>query len=829
MNKQIQEAYENGKLVLFIGAGCSLSSIDQFNEPLLSAPNLAKIIAEKCGWEYNNEPLASVYAAAKNTIGEELNKLLILKFQHCKPSTEYIGLSKYVWPRIYTINIDDAFEKALFHNSPQKIKIKYRFDKVNDQDQAFDSLDYIKLNGSVDRLEDGLIFSANEYGEASAKPPLWYQELAHDYYRYTFLFVGTKLNEPLFYHQLARYRSETNTAAKKNYVLTPSVTPIEKSTLESLNLEHLSGSLEDFYLWLMSKIPTPPKQIDIAFKSNPALLKILNQKTASDTQKFAALFDDVVAVSRMYLKGNDKNTHQTRKVRPFYKGFKPTWIDIAEGVPAEITATQEVYSKIVYHRSQHDSKLIVLYGPAGSGKTTLLKQVALMLSENKGIPCYYLEQPTSNFRELLTELESLHKSGYCFFYDKLDPDAPILRGIITSGLIKSGLIIASESQRKWKGQLKGVFETVCAESIKISEISRVDAGLILKKVEKFGPWTRLSKMSKEDRVDELYLRSKRQLLIGMLESTYGEGFEKIIEREYSEIQDFNERRFVILVGLATMHKYLLKEEYVSRALKRLNIDITIHALMSKLEGIISFNNGMLYARHHVYISHLFNEVIQTEDIFPVIKALLSAYTVYKTPVSKNVGKNELQLFKAMTNHKYLKDLFRSNQQMVLDLYEFFEKDFENDGHFWLQYGLALRDFKKQYEALEKFKTALSAFPNSSHIEHALGQQELIIAKSNSSKVKAYELLDSAKERLENLIAYFKLENAYPIVTLSEGHTSVVRKFESEEQAQNLAKEYANRISSIQGYKEQQRLKRAWIKMTTYATTGKWKDNSNDYL
>jgi hypothetical protein len=80
-------------------------------------------------------------------------------------------------------------ETAFFRNSSQKISIRHRFDKVVDQDQILNNLDIVKLNGSIDRIENGFIFSPNEYGNASAKPPLWYCELAEDFYRYTFLFI----------------------------------------------------------------------------------------------------------------------------------------------------------------------------------------------------------------------------------------------------------------------------------------------------------------------------------------------------------------------------------------------------------------------------------------------------------------------------------------------------------------------------------------------------------------------------------------------------------------------------------------------------------------
>ncbi len=825
MNERIANAYRNGELVLLLGAGASSTSLDQNGRNLLSSEGLAQRIADKAGWSYDSEPLSTVYAAAKKILGDGLNDLITRFCRHCRPSQEYLTVSKYIWPRLYTLNIDDALDKALLSNSPQKVNIRHRLDKVYDQDQVFRSLDYVKLNGSADRIELGFIFSHDEYGRASAKPPLWYRELAEDFYRHTFLFIGTKINEPLFYHQIARYRDDTHSVERRSYVLTPHATEIEKNSLAAFNLEHIPGTMADFASWLTASFPVPLEPYDIAFNKNPALQELFSKKNIAEKNKYAELFDDIVIVSRNYLKSQSSGFSGLSTIRPFYRGFKPEWSDILDQVPATLEVTGTLYDKISELLNKSTNVLVVT-GPAGSGKTTLLKQVALKLSDQNNITCYFLLKPTHNFKVIIDELEKLNKNRYCIFYDKLDSHAIDLRTLIQSGRLRNTLFIGSESQRKWENTSKDLLGTEPLDIIRLSEINKHDAVNILDNLKKYGPWTRLSKMNKNERINELLVRSKRQLLIGLLETTYGEGFEQIIEKEYNDIPVGEERSFVIIVGLATMHRYYVKQEYVSRALAYLGVHQRIHSLAPKLSGIIYYNNGKLLARHPVYVRHLFDNVIVPHDIYPALEALLMAFTVYEAPVSRHIAKNEVSLFKALLNHRFLKAIFKSNRLLVLKLYTFFEKHFENDGHFWLQYGLALRQMDKQEEAFVKLKTALLAFPHSSHIEHALAQQELIIACTCKSQVRACELLDTAKERLEHQIEYRKAPGNYAIVTLSEGHTAVIRKFDGDSDAKKIARIYANRIAKIDGYREYSRLRQAWINLTTYATTGQWIDNGS---
>jgi hypothetical protein len=819
MNNTIKKCIEHGRLILLLGAGASLTSSDRRGDKLLSSDQLAKRIADLAGWTYKNENIATVYSAGLRNLGEQLNDELEKLYKHCNPSYEYSSIAKQSWARIYTLNIDDAFEKALNSFSPQLINVRHRFDKISDQDQLFHQMDYIKLNGSIDRLRDGLIFSPKEYGAASASPPLWYRELAHDFFRYTFLFIGTKLDEPLFYHQIERYLVDTKIAAQTSYVLTPSATEIEKESLLSYNLIHIPGTLLDFEKWLDLNFPIPLKPTEIAIKRNPALGRMLSLTDATEKAKFPEIFKDVTIVSRLALSSDSDSQCAKGQIRQFYKGFKPQWKDILDEVPARITAIDQFYSR-VENALTNNSNLLVVYGPAGSGKTTLLMNTALAISDNKNIPVYFLNTAVDNLKQIIGELEKINADRYCLFYDRLEAVASELREIKLSGILKKGLIIGSERQHKWESIVREHLSNLSDKPFQLHDINKSDANLILEKLKKFGPWTRLSNMKHSERINELFEKSHHQLLIGLLETTVGDGFEKIIEDEFSHLGDSLEQQFVIIVGFATIHRYSLRESFASRALANLDKEANIIQLANKLSGIISYSHYNLVARHPVYIQHLFDTVIDADTLYNCLTALLSAYTVYEAPVIIKLNRNDSNLFKALFNHKFLKYLFREKYNYIIGIYKSFEKAFENDGLFWLQYGLALRDFSMHAEAFEKLLIAFEAHPQP-HTEHALAQQEIILACKATNKSKAFDLLDSAKKRLESLDKIFQSFDTYPIVTLSEGHTQVIKLHEGEDAARKLAKHYANIIESRLKTHSGGRLKKTWTRLSTYGLTGEW--------
>lgn len=816
MLPEIKLAIEKGELIILLGAGASCSSFDQRGEAILAGESLAKLLAKEASMQFQDEPLPIVYAAAKRKLGDRIQKIFEDRYRHCKPSKAYEIISQYPWPRIYTLNIDDAFEIAARKKSQQKINIRYRYDRVDDRDQLFDNLDYVKLNGSVDRLSDGLIFSPQEYGAASAQPPLWYAELAEDFFRYTFLFIGTRLSEPLLYHQIERYRRASQAKEGRSYVLTRDATDIERGNLEDLNLVHIPGTIEQFATWLETTFPNIPSPWDIASNIHPQLKFVT---TSKDSSHYIELFQRVMRIGRKELSSFKSKPNSSYSIRDFYRGFKPEWSDVLDDVPACLRSLDLVLPKL--SDAKVNESLFVIYGPAGSGKTTTLMQLALKLSDQSNLPVYFLTEPIDNIREVLQALEDSNKSRYFFFIDRLSTVADGLHDALLSERFKRAIIVASERQNIWNSKTSPIFSKWCAQSFPLLHINEADAENILGKLELYGPWNRLSKMRPKARTEELVSKAQRQLLIGLLESTSGNGFEKIIENDYNTLSNESERKFIVLIGLATIHRLNMPESLASRALQHFGVFEGVPKLLKTTSGIVHHNGAALTVRHPVYVESLFELAVTKEEKAAAIHALLNAFTVYAKPLMTSVNRVSRMIFKLTVNHGFLKNTLQNDRDLILGVYSSFVKAFQDDGLFWLQYGLALRDAGEQEEALEKLRTARDAY-SMKQTEHAYGQQLLILAQTKDSKATAYSYVDEARDILNKLDElYQEGESDYPMVTLSEIHTKVVSKFEGIEKGRSLAKSYANLLHSRMKSSDNTRLQQAWKSLTTFSTSGKW--------
>ncbi|WP_256750234.1 hypothetical protein [Mesorhizobium sp. Mes31] len=611
-------------------------------------------------------------------------------------------------------------------------------------------------------------------------------------------------------------RSVVKRAPLRGYVITPSASEIDKHHLNSFNLIHVPGKIEDFAEWLVREMPKPPTGWDLATARRPELRNI--NRTLTDKQKRALNSITLVSADTLPRTSSDNTLGA---IREFYKGYKPRWADVLDGVPAKLAFIQE-FSRLV-DTGYESKKCIALIGPAGSGKTTALMMAALHVSQASSMPVYFLRESVSELKEVVVALEQINTSGFYLFIDKIESMHNEIAELLGGTQTKNICVVFSERLNIWNRRVKATLESVLSGVFKVEKIRKSDVGGILKKLEEFGPWTRFQPMNPEQRVSEIFSKADRQLLIGLMEATTGFGFTRIIENDFKKIGDEKHKKFLVIVGLASIHRSTLSANIVGSSLSNLGIAEDINVMSRETEGIVVTNSGKYSARHPVYVRELFEKIVQTSMIRDCLVAVLEAFSDYETPVIKNVGKADGVVFKSIINHRFVKEMMRNDEEKVRSVYEVFETKFHIDGLYWLQYGLALRDFGKNGEALEKFKTAREAY-SSPQIEHAYAQQLMIIASMSSSWDAAEPLLNESIETLRELNRAADETDTYPIVSLAEGHISVLLRFFGVEGAKAITQQYANELLAAYKRHPGARLQEAVNNVVTFATNGVWRES-----
>ncbi|OED62385.1 cold-shock protein [Vibrio splendidus ZS-139] len=820
MNEHIKQSLLRGRLVLLLGAGASYGSKTSSGSNIPLGAETAKILAGKIGELNCEDPLSDVYNVVKDTLGEyQLHKEMESLFKHVTPTNNYIEVLKYPFFRIYSLNIDDAMEKASYHHHNLKFNVRLRNDKITEPDQLFQTVDYIKLNGDINRVEDGFIFSAQEYAKGSATPPLWYEEVARDFTKYTFIFIGTELNEPLFHHMVESYCAKSHSVDFTSYLITPSISGIRKASLKSSKIEHIEGTMSDFVGWLNQEFDKIPTAMDILWNVRPSTAKMLEESMVTRNGPHIDVLSSIIPVNRSSLSLIEKSS-KISGIKEFYKGFKPTWHDVLDNIPAVLVNTENLYKE--FETVPLPLSLYIVTGSAGCGKTTTLKQLALHLSDSSTTNVYFVEEYTKTLSKVVEELDERNSAPYYLFFDRVGDFATQISDIISKNKSFKAIFISAENPINWARRVKEHLSDKLTRKIDISNLYDKDADRILEKVEAYGNWTRLSKLPKKKRRTELLQRSKQQLLIGLMEATSGEGYIKLIEKDYSSIENEAQKFLLILAGLATRERVVANEATLSRALNFLGLESNVYYLSTFLEGILKYSNGNVTTRHKIYIDKLFERHVSSDDLHRAIVAYVKAFTVYDFPIAMKISKSEMSIYKGLVNAKVLNSLFRGNHELILSIYETYEKEFEKEGLYLMQYGIALRTFGRDAEALEKLKMAHIAYPENPQVEHSLAQQKLIIACKTDNENYAMILLGEAEGVLKRLDrAGIQIYDTYPITALSESHVQILDRFNQKEAASMHARLYFNQISKTQNVLENERLQKTLSKLHKYTTTQQW--------
>lgn len=823
MNEIIKKAFENGRLVILLGAGASFSSKTREYKNIPLAFELSTLLSEEVGLPYDGESLSEVYQAAVTIIGlPRVVEILSKYFKNTIPSEEYKSLIKLPLTRVYTLNIDDCFERAFnsVHSlsSSRSLDIFRNNDPLKEVDQFFHRTDLIKLNGDILNPKDGFIFSEQEYAQGSSKEPLWYSELARDFSRNVFLFIGSKLKEPLMWHQIEKYKARTGLDTGFSYVLTPdTLSTIQELSLNNYKVKHIQGTMSDFIEWFNITYPNgyTPKQIITS--QRPELQGLI------DNSFEVSLFDKVMPVSISSLSLLD--AREESGIREFYKGFKPTWADIVLNIPADLIRTNKFKEIIINDYKYNDlGSLYLIKGSAGSGKSTALKQIALSLSKETDYPVYYLDENKHDFIELIKLLDEKNEnSPYFLCLERLGYFYRQLLEIFKIG--SKAIFIAAENSRILQKKLPNSFYQFIKRDIDLSEIEYADVPNILEKIEKYGSWLRLSRMSEQQRINELYKKSRQQLLIGLLEVTSGLGFHEIIKNDFISITDESERYLIVLAGIATLQNTVSSEITISRALESLKLNNDVEKLCNNLVDIVHLNRKYeISTRHRLYIENLFTQHISLDVIENAIIAYISAFTVYPFPIITHLNSSESMVYKYLVNAKSLLKLLNKEKGRILNVYQKFEKKLEQEGLFLMQYGLALRMFDEHKSAYQMLQQASIAYPNSAHIEHALAVQLLILCFNSPKETAAYYLekavtiLNTLKQ-LPNDKFFGEQVDSYPIKTLSEGHISVLEHLDRKDEAKIFARTYYEAIDRLEKKDKTVQLTSTKEKLMKYVLNG----------
>lgn len=178
------------------GSGISLDTVGP-DGPMRSANQLKKDLCKLTGIS-TDRSLQQAYSLLED---DEKLKEITLHYQTKIVGPTVRALCHIPWRRIYTLNVDNAFERYSQDVSKERLLDSDRVQSMNFsddyQDRSPDTIQsIIHLHGFVERPDDGYVFSQSEYAKNIGRVNAWMATLTQLLRAEPFIVTGTTLEEP---------------------------------------------------------------------------------------------------------------------------------------------------------------------------------------------------------------------------------------------------------------------------------------------------------------------------------------------------------------------------------------------------------------------------------------------------------------------------------------------------------------------------------------------------------------------------------------------------------------------------------------------------------
>ncbi len=343
------------------------------NEKCPAAGGLAKALQDALPGVRPGSSLNRLYRTMKP---EQIEQQITNRFRGCVPGDTVKEIAKFRWKRIFTLNVDDALERA-YETKELSVQSVRPFNYVDPYESIRDLrvLPIVHLHGWARRPEDEYIFDIKEYMGAISSNNIWAHILGTLIRTEPFIVLGSSLEEPdITYFLSDRANVIERRDRPPSIIVEPFPDAGTEIDCEEYKMGLFTGSALEFLNEVNRRFPVRPT-VDEAIADN--LGDIASAKIdASALTEFHSDFERVPDDGR---EGADGGTN-------FAYGHQPTWLDIQNGRDVSRENTGSLEAEII---KNGDKTLYVVAGGPGAGKTTQLKRLAWNIAQS-GAPCFWL-------------------------------------------------------------------------------------------------------------------------------------------------------------------------------------------------------------------------------------------------------------------------------------------------------------------------------------------------------------------------------------------------------------------------------------------------------
>ncbi|QUX29675.1 MULTISPECIES: SIR2 family protein [Nocardiopsis] len=311
--KALRRAVRNGDYHLLLGAGASRDAVSASGSTLPTGPELATLMASKFDVPIEEGDLLwRIYARAVEDAGEEeVYDWLRSIFWEVTPPTWMDVYARTPWSTVWTLNIDDVFERAYarVQSDESRSLITVNWD---DEFRQSRHLSVVHLHGCVDRdtMRRRLVFSLSEYSGSSMSSAAWPLNFRDTYGILPFVIIGARLRDEPDIEAVIANRTPSHEAP--SFYVSPNISQAVERDLRKWNLIPVRMTAEEFSdAW--------PELTSMNLREAPSSYEEVTFRVG---RQFREL--------KLDAPNNPPRDHD------FIGGDEPQWADIKNGLNAEL-------------------------------------------------------------------------------------------------------------------------------------------------------------------------------------------------------------------------------------------------------------------------------------------------------------------------------------------------------------------------------------------------------------------------------------------------------------------------------------------------------------
>lgn len=681
-----------GRYHLLMGAGANFGGASRNGSALPSGVALAAELKHRFDLPLSDTHLRRAFKLARNSRsieGEDFEDFIQARFTGVTPPDWMKHLVQFPWQRIWTLNIDDAVERAYSLWSADAV-VQARGVSWRENSSSFVTdnkwVHVVHLHGRASKAsrEGELVFSTTDYANAYGEKGFWHSYFAGEYESSPTIVVGASLDGEFDLETILERRKLSFDLP--SFIVSPEISQDMAREYRGFDLIPVKATAEDFF----EALHTATTQI----------------RGRSETKWSHPMLG--VAFEKTWQRLGPKVSAVADPRHDFYSGHAPEWSDILSQMPASRRRVTD-FVKRINEQTSGTIGVHVLTGEAYSGKSSALLVAAREL-QLKGFEPLLFSGGAAPNAEALAEYSRVNPNAV-FMVDGAEDFARDIGDLIQlhghDHTIRVVLVDRSRALAHIKRSVPNHFRT---QTFLSSEIDKQEVSNLY---EKLRTKNRLGYLAAGDREQFVthFERRNNSLFDGMAAVENGRGFIDRVGDSYEVLRRKPGSELVRLAALASLFDYgvpLLSLTGVA-ALPAAEISRLVRETV--VGDYVTIHGEQLRIRSRHFGESLWNDFLPVPDKAEAARLLVRGVAPFVSPKAISDDTMAYRIARSVMDEKFVLSI-HVDKQSALDWYAALERDYDWNARFWEQRALLASGAGRHEKALSWALTAVAKWRDS---------------------------------------------------------------------------------------------------------------------